>query len=108
MVEILLGKAHSIEFVSSKYYEDFVFLKEEAEEANLGAQLPSRVNEISTLCDHITKSIEASKAYSCQFSIKVVVVAIDIFTVYDAILAGGQTRLKLQGMYGILAHLEPL
>ena len=25
--------------------------------------------------------------------------------VYDAILAGGQTRLKLQWMYGILAHL---
>ena len=33
---------------------------------------------------------------------------IDLFTVYDAILAGGQTRLKLQWMYGILAHLEPL
>lgn len=28
--------------------------------------------------------------------------------VYDAILAGGQTRLKLQWMYGILAHLELL
>ena len=28
--------------------------------------------------------------------------------VYDAILAGGQTRLKLQWMYVILAHLEPL
>ena len=28
--------------------------------------------------------------------------------VYDAILAGGQTRLKLQWMYRILAHLEPL
>ena len=26
--------------------------------------------------------------------------------VYDAILAGGQTRLKLQWMYGILAHLQ--
>ena len=33
---------------------------------------------------------------------------IDLFTVYDAILAGGQRRLKLQWMYGILAHLEPL
>ena len=33
---------------------------------------------------------------------------IDFFTVYDAILAGRQTRLKLQLMYGILAHLEPL
>ena len=33
---------------------------------------------------------------------------IDLFMVYDAILAGGQTRLKLQWMYGILAHLEPL
>ena len=71
-------------------------------------ELSSRVNEISTLCDHITKSIEASKAYSYQFSIKAVGVSIDIFTVYDAILAGGQTRLKLQWMYGILAHLEPI
>ena len=44
MVEMLLGKAHSIEFVSSQYYEDFVFLKEEAEEANLGAQLKSKWN----------------------------------------------------------------
>ena len=42
MFEMLLGKAHSIEFVSSPYYEDFVFLKEEAEEANLGAQLKSK------------------------------------------------------------------
>ena len=42
MVEMLLGKAHSIEFVSSQYYEEFVFLKEEAEEANLGAQLKSK------------------------------------------------------------------
>ena len=33
----------------------------------------------------------------------------DLFTVYDAILlAGGQTPLKLQWLYGILAHLEPL
>ena len=61
------------------------------------------------LCqDNIMKTIEASKAYSYQFSIKAVGVPIDIFTVYDAILAGGQTRLKLQWMYGILAHLEPL
>ena len=44
MVEMLLGKAHSIEFVSSQYYEDFVFLKGEAEEANLGAQLKSNWN----------------------------------------------------------------
>ena len=42
MVEMLLGKAHSIESESSQYYEDFVFLKEEAEEANLGAQLTSK------------------------------------------------------------------
>ena len=27
---------------------------------------------------------------------------------FDALLAGGQTRLKLQLMYGILAQLEPL
>ena len=32
------GKANSIEFVSSQYYEDFFLFKVEAEEANLGAQ----------------------------------------------------------------------
>jgi len=32
------GKAHSIEFVSSQYYEDFFLFKGEAEEANSGAQ----------------------------------------------------------------------
>ena len=42
MVEMLLGKAHSIEFVSSQYYEDFVFVKEEVEEASLGAQFKSK------------------------------------------------------------------
>ena len=41
MVEMLLGKAHSIEFVSSQYYEDFVFVKE-VEEASLGAQFKSK------------------------------------------------------------------
>ena len=30
--------------------------------------------------------------------------SIDLSTVYDAILAWGQTPLKLQWMYGILAH----
>ena len=30
--------------------------------------------------------------------------SIDLSTVYDAILAWGQTLLKLQWMYGILAH----
>ena len=30
--------------------------------------------------------------------------SIDLATVYDAILAWGQTPLKLQWMYGILAH----
>ena len=42
MVEMLPGKAHSIEFVSSQYYEDFFLFKVEAEEANLGAQLKSK------------------------------------------------------------------
>ena len=34
MVEMLLGKVHSKEFVSSQHYEDFFLLKEEAEETN--------------------------------------------------------------------------
>ena len=32
---------------------------------------------------------------------------IDPFTVFGAILVGGQTRLKLKKMYGILADFEP-
>ena len=43
-----------------------------------------------------------------HFSLDALSARIALFTVYDAILAGGQTRLKLQWMYGILAHLEPL
>ena len=39
-------------------------------------------------------------------SFKTVNSEIDLFTVYDAILAGGQTRKKLQWMYGILAQLK--
>ena len=39
-------------------------------------------------------------------SFKTVNSEIDLFTVYDAILAGGQTRKKLQWIYGILAHLK--
>ena len=41
------------------------------------------------------KTIEASKAYSYQFSIKAVGVPIDIFTVYDTILAGGANTAKI-------------
>ena len=42
MVEMLLGKAHSMEFVSGQYYEDFVFLKEEAEETNFNFRSSSQ------------------------------------------------------------------
>ena len=33
---------------------------------------------------------------------------IDLFTVFDAILVAGQTRLQLQEMHEILADFEPL
>ena len=36
-------------------------------------ELASSFNEISILCNHIRKSIEASEAYSYQFNIKIVV-----------------------------------
>jgi len=52
-------KAQSIEFILGQY-DDF------------SSELISRVNEISTLCDYITKSVEASEAYSYQFNIKTV------------------------------------
>ena len=65
--ELSPGKAHSIEFISGQY-DDFIRFKEEAEKQI--QELISRVNEISTLCDYIRKSIEASEAYSYQFNIK--------------------------------------
>lgn len=67
--ELSPGKAHSIEFMSSQY-DNFIRFKEEAEKQI--QKLISRVNEISTLCDCIRKSIEASEAYSYQFNIKIV------------------------------------
>ena len=67
--ELSPGKAHSTEFISGKY-DDFIRFKEEAEKQI--QELISRVNEISTLCDYIRKSIEASEAYSYQFNIKIV------------------------------------
>ena len=67
--EMSPGKEHSTEFVSSQY-DDFSLFKVEAEKQI--QKLSSRVNKISTLCDHINKSIEVSEAYSYQFNIKIV------------------------------------
>ena len=54
----------------SSQYDDFIRFKVEAERQI--QELSSRVNEISILCDHIRKSIEASEVYSYQFNIKIV------------------------------------
>ena len=52
----------------SSQYGDFIRFKVEAERQI--QELVSRVKEISILCNHIRKSIEASEAYSYQFNIK--------------------------------------
>ena len=67
--ELSPDEAHLIEFISGQY-DDFIRFKEEADKQI--RELISRVTEISTLCDYIRKSIEASEAYSYQFNIKIV------------------------------------
>ena len=66
--EVSPGRVHSIEFVSNQY-DELAFFKVEAEKQI--QELTSRVNEVSTMCDSIAKSIEASEAYSYQFNIKI-------------------------------------
>ena len=67
--ELSPDEAHSLEFISGQY-DDFIRFKEEADKQI--RELISRVTQISTLCDYIRKSIEASEAYSYQFNIKIV------------------------------------
>ena len=55
------GRAHAVEFVSQQY-DVLTKFKEEA--GRQIQELAARVYEISTLCDRITKSIEASEAYN--------------------------------------------
>ena len=62
-------RAHSLEFVSSKY-DDLVAFKDEA--VKQIKQLFTRVAEISILCDRIAKSIDTLEAYSYQFNVKIV------------------------------------
>lgn len=66
--EMSPGRVHAIEFVSQQY-DVLTKFKEEA--ARQIKELVARVDEISTLCDRITKSIEASEAYSYRFNLKV-------------------------------------
>ena len=61
-------RAHSVEFVSSKY-DDLVAFKDEA--AKQIKQLFTRVAEISILCDRIAKSIDALEACSYQFNVRI-------------------------------------
>ena len=67
--EMSPGRVHAVEFVSQQY-DVLTKFKEEAERQI--QELAVRVDEISTLCGRITKSIEASEAYSYQFNLKIV------------------------------------
>lgn len=67
--ELSPGRVHAVEFVSQQY-DVLTKFKEEAERQI--QELAARVDEISTLCDRITKSVEASEAYSYQFNLKIV------------------------------------
>ena len=62
-------RVHAVEFVSQQY-DVLTKFKEEA--TRQIKELAARVDEISTLCDRITKSIEASEAYSYRFNLKIV------------------------------------
>ena len=67
--EMSPGRVHAVEFVSQQY-DVLTKFKEEAERKI--QELAARVDEISTLCDRITNSIEASEAYSYRFNLKIV------------------------------------
>ena len=67
--EMSPGKVHAVEFISQQY-DVLTKFKEEA--GRQIQELALRVDEISTLCDRITKSIEASEAYSYRFNLKIV------------------------------------
>ena len=67
--EMSPGRVHAVEFVSQQY-DVLTKFKEEA--TRQIKELAARVDEISTLCDRITKSIEASEAYSYRFNLKIV------------------------------------
>ena len=67
--EMSPGRVRSVEFVSQQYD---VLSKFKVEAERQIKELAVKVNEISNLCDRITKSIEASEAYSYQFNLKIV------------------------------------
>ena len=62
-------RVHAVEFVSQQC-DVLTKFKEEA--TRQIEELAARVDEISTLCDRIKKSIEASEAYSYRFNLKIV------------------------------------
>lgn len=65
--EMSPGRVRSVEFFSNQYDELFAF--EESAMLRIN-QLTARVNEISIMCDNITKAIDAFEAYSYQNNIK--------------------------------------
>ena len=68
--EMSPGRVHAVEFVSQQYDVRTKFKEEAVRQIK---ELAARVDEILTLsCDRITKSIEASEAYSYRFNLKIV------------------------------------
>ena len=67
--EMSRGRVRAVEFVS-RQYDMLTKFKEEA--MRQISELTARVDEILTLCDCITKSIEASEAYGYRFNLKIV------------------------------------
>ena len=63
------GREESIEFVSSQYNQLVAFKKEAMTQIK---QLSERVNEISIICEQITKAINTFDTYSYQYNIKIV------------------------------------
>ena len=67
------GRMQSVEFVSSQYDQLVAFKKDAMTQIK---QLTTRVNEISIVCERISKAIDALEAYSYQYNIKIVGVPI--------------------------------
>ena len=66
--EMSPGKEHSVEFMSDQF-DDFTSFKSAATEQI--QQLTKTVEEISIMCDRITKCLDAFVEYSYQYNVKI-------------------------------------
>ena len=99
--EMSPGRVHAVEFVSQQY-DVLTKFKEEA--GRQIQELAARVDEISTLCDRITKSIEASEAYSYRYNLKIV--GVPTVAERESPQQTGNICLKLFAALGVGFHLE--